>query len=164
VIDYRYSLRYDDHMLLPPTWEVQTDLFQRKAYFKFVPFQNHGSMYIQLAHGQIAQGINWYPIVGRFPQLHENPLGSSTTSTRQISIWVDLKESNIPALVEEPYMPPASILRWRVPFYYVEARDVDDYWKTQGKFWNKDVESFVGRDRGISAALAQVIAPSDTPE
>ena len=166
VIDYRYSLRYDDHMLLPPTWEVQTDLFQRKAYFKFVPFQNHGSMYIQLAHGQIAQGINFYPIVGNgvFPQLHENPLGSSTASTGQISVWVDLKESNIPALVEEPYMPPASILRWRVPFYYLEARDVDDYWKTQGKFWNKDVESFVGKDRGISAALAQVIAPTDAAD
>jgi hypothetical protein len=166
VIDYRYSLRYDDHTLLPPTWEVQTDLFQRKAYFKFVPFQNHGSMYIQLAHGQIAQGIAWDPIVGNgvAPELHQNPLASSTLSTGQISTWVDLKENNIPPLVEEPYMPPVSILRWRVHFYYQEARDVDDYWKTQGKFWNKDVESFVGKDRGISAALARVTAQSDTPE
>lgn len=29
IIDYKYSLRYEDHMLLPPEWEVQTDLFQR---------------------------------------------------------------------------------------------------------------------------------------
>src|SRR6266568_647740 len=54
VIDYRYSLRYEDHLLLPPEWEVQTGLFQRKVYFKFIPFQNHGSMYVQIDHNQVA--------------------------------------------------------------------------------------------------------------
>src|SRR5581483_2045576 len=32
IIDYRYSLRYNDNMVLAPQWEVQTNLFQRKAY------------------------------------------------------------------------------------------------------------------------------------
>lgn len=166
VIDYRYSLRYDDHRLLPPTWEVQTDLFQRRVYFKFVPFQNHGSMYVQLDHNQIAQGVAWDAIVGNRPQpqLHTNPLGSSLNSAGQVSMWVDLKDNNIPALIEEPYMPPASMLRLRVHFYYQESRNIDEYWKTQGKFWNKDVEGFLGRDRGLSATLSQIVAPADTPE
>src|SRR5262249_28251483 len=43
IIDYRYSLRYQDNGVLAPEWEVQRELFQRKASFKFIPFQNHGS-------------------------------------------------------------------------------------------------------------------------
>ena len=67
IIDYRYSLRYDDHLLLPPEWEVQDELFQRKAYFKFIPFQTHGNMYVQLDHGQIANGVAWAPLLGIAP-------------------------------------------------------------------------------------------------
>src|SRR4051794_25461618 len=91
VIEYRYSLRYEDHMLLPPEWEVQTELFQRKAYFKFIPFQNHGSMYIQIAHGQIATGLAWSSFLtnGMQPQRHEHPVSSFAT-VHDVGFWVDL--------------------------------------------------------------------------
>jgi hypothetical protein len=166
VIEYRYELRYDDHMLLPPTWEVQTNLFQRKAYFKFIPFQNHGGKEVQLAHGQIANGIAWAPFLGRNaqPQLHTNPSGNSVHAVGQISTWIDLNLTDIPPLIEEPQMPPASMLHWRVYFYYQESRDQQEYWKTQAKFWSKDAEGFLGRDKGIAAAVNQITAPPDTPE
>lgn len=170
VIDFRYDLRYDDLMLVPPTWDVQTDLFQRKAYFKFIPFQNRGSWYtIQLPHGQIATGIDWFPALGgkALPELHRNPLmasGGATGSSGQISMWVDLKEENVPALIEEPFMAPTSMMRWRVYFYYQESRDANEYWKTQGKYWNKDVESFVGKNHGMDDAVAKIVSASDTPE
>ena len=168
VIDFRYDLQYDDRMLLPPTWDVQTNLFQRKAYFKFIPFQNQGEgTYIQLANGQISYGgFAWFPILGNAarPELHENANGTIVGAVRQISRWVDLKEENVPALVEEPFMAPASMIRWRVYFYYQEARDVDEYWKMQEKIWNKEVESYVGRNHGVENALAQIVSPSDTPE
>src|SRR5690349_6896373 len=54
IIDFRYTLRYDDHRLIPPNWEVQTDLFQKAATFKYYPFQNKGNMYITIDHDQIA--------------------------------------------------------------------------------------------------------------
>lgn len=165
VIDFRYELRYDDNTVLAPTWEVQTDLFQRRAYFKFIPFQNHtDEIYVTLAHGQIARGIAWVPVVGNAvgPVLHHIPIGSN--SVGQMSEWVDLTENNVPPLVEEAYMPPASMMRWRVYFYYQQDLKADEYWKSEGKFWNKDVESFVGKSRGMQAALGQVVSPSDTPE
>src|SRR5215475_9112786 len=84
IIDYRYSLRYDDRQVLPPEWEVQNELFQRKAYFKFIPFQNHGNMYIQLDHGQIASGIAWAPLLGvaTQPELHHNDAAESNYSPK----------------------------------------------------------------------------------
>lgn len=164
IIEYRYILRYEDHRLLPPEWEVQTELFQRKAYFKFIPFQNHGSMYIELARGQIASGLAWTPFLGDGPQpqKHEAPLSTYTT-THQVGFWIDLAMNDIPAFIEEPFMPPANMLKMRVYFYYQRNLKMDDYWKAEGKFWNKEVEEFVGKNRGVDEALAKIISPSDTP-
>ena len=165
IIDYRYELRYDDNILLPPTWDVQRDLQQQRAYFKFIPFQNHGSMEILLPHGQIAYGIAWTPFLGQGaqPQLHTIP-ENSLSSVGQVTSWIDLSMTEIPPLIEEPYMPPPSMLRWRVYFYYQESRNQGEYWKDQGKFWKKEAGGFLGKDKGIGSALGQIIAPADTPE
>ncbi|HEX6804224.1 MAG TPA: DUF3857 domain-containing protein [Terriglobales bacterium] len=168
IIDFRYSLRYDDHRLLPPEWEVQNDLFQRKAYFKFIPFQNHGSMYVQLDHGQVANGIAWEPLLGiaKQPEVHHNAAAEASfaSSAGQPTMWIDLNLENIPAFVEEPYAPPASMIKWRVYFYYQEKLTPDDYWKAQGKYWNKDVEGFLGSNRGIDDAVRGIVTASDSPE
>ncbi len=165
VIDYRYSLRYEDHLLLPPEWEVQNDLFQRHAYFKFIPFQNHGSMEVILHHGQLANGIAWTPFLGAgtVPQLHQLPTQTFAT-VHDVGFWVDLSRDNIPAFIEEPFMPPANSMKMRVYFYYQQNLKTDDYWKAEGKYWNKDVESFVGHNRGVGEALAKVCSPADTAE
>jgi hypothetical protein len=165
IIEYKYSLRYEDHMLLPPEWEVQTELFQRTAYFKFIPFQSHGSMYIQLAHGQIASGLAWSSFLnnGMQPQRHDLPV-STFTNTHSVGFWVDLNMSNIPGFVVEPFMPPLNMLKQRVYFYYQENTKMEDYWKAEGKFWNKDVEEFVGKNHGIDEAVGKIVGPSDTPE
>jgi hypothetical protein len=165
VIDFRYSLRYNDNLLLPPEWEVQNELFQRKAYFKFIPFQNRGNMYVQLAHGQIATGVAWTPFLGNFaqPQLHELPQASLGTS-KAITSWVDLNLKDIPPVVEEPFMPPLNVLRMRVYFYYQQNLKTDDYWKSEGKFWNKEIEEFAGKSQGIDDAVAKLCSASDTQE
>jgi len=168
IIDYKYDLGYDDNVVLAPQWDVQQDLFQRRTYFKYIPFQNHGSMEVQLAHGQIANGVAWTPFLGvdKQPQIHRNEAAesSSIASQGQTTHWIDLDLDNVPAFVEEPDMPPPSVLRWRVYFYYQETLKPEDYWKSQGKFWSKDVDGFIGRDKGVGPTAAKVVAPSDTPE
>jgi hypothetical protein len=61
-------------------------------------------------------------------------------------------------------MPPPDVLKWRVKFYYQVSNKVDDYWKDQGKFWNKDAENFLGKKKGVSEAVAQIVTATDTPE
>jgi Domain of Unknown Function with PDB structure (DUF3857)/Transglutaminase-like superfamily len=166
IIDYRYSLGYDDNRLVPPEWDVQTDLFQRKVTFKFIPFQNHGSVEIMLPHDQVARGIAWAPFLGDGPQpqLHTVPRSGISAATHEVSMWVDLSRENISPLLDEPYMVPSSITKMRVYFYYQEARNVEDYWKMQHKFWDKDVSSFIGKDKGVREQVAQLVAAKDSPE
>ena len=165
ILDFRYSLRYMDHRVFPPEWQVQTDLFQRKAYFKFIPLQNRGFANVRLHTGQIARSLAWTPFLTDGPQPEVHTLPAQTYATvHDVLLWIDLTRTNIPALVEEPFSPPASMLRSRVEFYYQTTLKADDYWKDEGKFWNKDVETFIGRDAGIAAAAAKVISPTDSAE
>jgi Domain of Unknown Function with PDB structure (DUF3857)/Transglutaminase-like superfamily len=166
IIDYRYSLSYDDNRVLAPEWDVQTDLFQRKVTFKFIPYQNHGSVEIILPHDQVARGIAWAPFLGDGPQpqLHTLPRTELSTVAHNVSMWVDLSRENIPPLVDEPYMAPSSITKMRVYFYYQEARNMEDYWKMQHKFWDKDVSSFIGKDKGVREQVAQLVSAQDSPE
>jgi hypothetical protein len=165
IIDYRYSLRYHDNRVLAPEWDVQTDLFQRKVSFKFIPFQNHGNVEIILPHGQVSRGIAWAPFLGEGskPEVHQLPKTGIGT-VHDVSMWVDFSRENVPPLVEEPYMAPASITRLRVYFYYQQALDMKDYWKAQHKFWNKDVSSFLGKDKGVREQVAQLVSSTDPPE
>jgi hypothetical protein len=55
-------------------------------------------------------------------------------------------------------------LRYRVQFYYLEGVQQEEFWKTEGKFWSKDVENFIGRKNGVSEAVSQTVSPADTAE
>jgi Domain of Unknown Function with PDB structure (DUF3857)/Transglutaminase-like superfamily len=156
IVEYHYTLDYPDHEVVAPQWIVQDELFQKKAVFKFIPFRERGGTYIELDHGQISKGIAWTPYLPKEqPELHTGPDGNR---------WVDLTAQDIPAFVEEPFMPPPNILKWRVSFYYRADFNAKEYWKNEGKFWNKDVENFLARRKGISEAVAQTVAAGDSAE
>ena len=166
IIDFKYSQTYDDHSVVSPSWEVQTDLFQRKATFKFIPFQNQGSVQIMLDHGQISNGVAWTPFLGdgSQPESHTMPARAFASRHDVPGFWVDLTRENIPAFIHEPFMPPESVLKLRVYFYYQQNLKADDYWKAEGKYWSKDVESFIDHKNGEADALAKIVTPADTPE
>ncbi len=157
ILDYRYNLRYADNSLRAPEWTIQSEIPEKKVTFKYVPFQFHGGNQVEIARGRNANGVSWTPFLpaGHTPKLQTGPTGNN---------WIDLQMENVPALVDEPFTPPANPLRWRVQFYYQAELKQEDYWKKEGKFWNKDVESFLNRQKGVPEAVTQTVASSDTPE
>jgi hypothetical protein len=162
ILDFHYSFRYDDHLFYPPEWVVQNELFQKSATFKFIPYSGD----LVLAHDRIGRGNAWtsyLPSDGPKPQWHHVMTGSNAR-TRAVDQYVDLALTNVPPLKEEPYMPPASMLRYRVQFYYTIDASPDAFWKQEGKFWSKDVEKFLDRKGGIQDFVAKSVAPGDSPE
>jgi hypothetical protein len=81
---------------------------------------------------------------------------------------IQLETHNIPAFVEEEYMPPADELRLRVDFIYDADPSTpgkpDDYWKSRGRRLYQNVQRFAATNRTMTQAVAQIIAAADSPE
>jgi hypothetical protein len=161
IVEFRFHQSYDDHSFYAPEWEVQSDLFQRKATFKFIPYAG----LLQLPHDRVGSGVAWTTFLPKGSQLVEHEIPRSGLVTARIaSGYIDLQMTNVPALVREPYMPPSRVLRYRVSFYYMVGARQEEFWRDEGKFWNKDVENFLGRRNGVAEAVTTTVATSDSPE
>ena len=164
IIDFKYTLRYDDHLFYAPQWIIQSELFQKQATFKFIPYAGD----LLLAHKRIGNGVAWtstLPTKGPQPQSHRMAVAVvQQFSNREAEEFIDLKMTDIPALVDEPFMPPHDVLRLRTQFYYQTSKSPDAFWKEEGTFWSKDVEKFLNQKGGIEDAVAKAISPVDSPE
>ena len=162
ILDLRYTVRYDDHRVVPPEWEVQLDLYQKKATFKYTPYDGE----VIVDHGRIGRGAAWsgyLPDNIPRPQLHQVVL-PSVNAVHRSAEYVDYSVTNLAPFIKEPFMPPSGMFRHRVQFYYTVNPTPDAYWKDEGKFWNKDVEKFINRKGGVDEAVAKIVAPTDAPD
>ena len=161
IVEYKYRLGYSDHSFYAPDWEVQTELFQKKATFKFIPYPG----LLQLAHDRVGNGVAWTSYLPNGSQLREHEiLHSSMTTRRTPNGYIDLEVTNMSPLVLEPYMPPPDAIRYRVNFYYLVGTKQEQFWKDEGKFWNKDVDGFLNHRNGVNDAVSQTVSSADTPE
>lgn len=162
IVEYRYFQRYDDRSFYAPEWEVQTDLFQKKASFQFMPY----SGLLKLPHDRVGRGVAWTSSLPKGITPVETDLISRgvLATSRDATSHIDLAMTNIPPIIAEPHMPPVAVLRYRVQFYYMVGQKQEDFWKDEGKFWNKDVENFQGRKNGVAEAVAQAVSSADSPE
>lgn len=151
ILEYRYTVRFEADRAFSPQWLVQLDLFQKKAVFKFTPTQR----FLVFSHDRVGKGVAWTTYL---PKQYQPQERDSVTSH-----WIELDAENIPPFVEEPHMPPLSTLQWRVDFYYRLGEKEEAYWKDEGKFWNEDVEHFLGHKSGVDKVVAEITAPGDTP-
>ena len=150
IIEYRYSVRYADNVVTFPEWTVQEDLFQKRAKFRFVPIRRDFS----LDRGHV-EGIAWTTFLPKDYKVEEK--------ITPVSYAVELDAPNVPAFRREPHMFPEQTMKYRVNFYY-RLGEMKNFWKDEGKYWNKHVEAFLGHKKGVAEAASKIVTPSDTPE
>src|SRR5580765_7612410 len=154
IIEWKYTEYWEDYVFAPH-WVVQDDLFQKRAKFTFVPMIKAGH-YIEDSRGDIKDRV-FHMLVG----LPEKTAIRETANSR-----LELELNDIPAFVEEEFAPPAAMMKMRVNFYYGSDKmgKPQEFWKQEGKYWNKEIEKFAGHSGAVAAAVGQVISPSDTAE
>lgn len=154
IIEWKYTEYWEDYVLAP-RWVVQEDLFQKRAKFTFVPMIKAGH-YIQDSRGDIKDRV-FHMLVG----LPEKTAIRETANSR-----LELELNDIPAFVEEEFAPPAAMMKMRVNFYYGSDKmgKPQEFWKQEGKYWNKEIDKFAGHSGAVAAAVGQVISPSDSAE
>ena len=149
ILEYRYKLRYDDNLAVPPTWYIQSELFLRKGHYRFVPSDRT----MTSGRDQFVNTLIWVPIL---------PKGDEVKSLHDSSYEVDVE--NIPAEPKEEYLPPIHSLTYRVYFLYSPYRNGAEYWKNEGKYWSKQADKFIGPDDRVRTAVGQLTAASDSQE
>ena len=156
IIEWKYTEFWED-FLFAPHWVVQDDLFQKKAKFTFIPFQTKiAGVTVQDSHGNVKDRVYYVPVA----------LPENTAIKTLPNGGLGLELTDIPAFVEEDFAPPPDLLRMSVNFYYGTDKIAkpEQFWKDEGKYWIKDIESFAGHSAAVTAAVNQVVSPSDTPE
>ncbi len=186
ILDYRYSLHFPEGSRNAPLWMVQSELFIKKSVFKFVPTKYEPKVEVMRPPSAVTStvgsatisvdGANNYKYSGNGMSAGPNseyswipylPAGSSPEEhviSESIPKWVSLEMNDVPPSLQEPNMPPNASMRWRVDFFYRNTAKPDDYWKSAGKAWNKNVDNFLDRKKGIAEAVAQLVGANDTPE
>lgn len=145
IIEYRYKLRYDDNLAVPPTWYIQSELYLRKAHYRFVPTQHQ----LTSGHDQLVSSLIWLPML---------PKGDTVKKENDAYV-VDIE--NVPAQPDEEYEPPLHGYTYRVYFKYSPYLNKDEFWKNEGKYWSKQVDKFMNLSGPVSAMAGQLTAPGD---
>lgn len=155
IVEWKYTEYWEDYVIAPH-WTVQDDLFQKRAKFAFVPFLKAGAWVEDKKTGDIKDRV-YYTLIG---------LPESTSIKTIGDRRMELELKDIPAFIEEDFAPPSQVLKMRVNFYYGTDKmsKPQEFWKSEGKYWNKEVDKFAGHSAAVAAAVDQVISPSDTAE
>ncbi len=154
IIEWKYT-EFWDELVYAPHWNVQEELWQKRAKFAFVPFMKAGYD-VENARGEILDRV-YYMFLGLPSNTQIKTIGDNR---------MELELKDIPAFKEEDFSPPPAVLQWRVNFYYGTDKMAkpQEFWKAEGKFWTKEVDSFAAHTAAVTAAVNQVVTPSDTPE
>lgn len=147
ILEYRFTLDLQDHQVFSTHWIVSGPLFTREAKFSLKPYASHIA--------QVHLRWSWQGIPnGLVPK--EGP-----------DNIVRMELQNIPAFQEEDFMPPPNELKARVDFIYDHEyfdKDPDVFWQHVGRNQNEFVEKFIDKRKAMEAAVAQIVAPTDSPE
>lgn len=144
IIEYFFTIDFAEHRLFRSNWILSDQLFTKKARFSLKPYQG---TYVKYS-------LRW--------SWHYLPPGADPKEGSDHIIRMEA--NNMPAFQTEDYMPPANELKSRVDFIYEEGvaeQDQDRFWRRIGKQRNGLLESFIGKQKAMEQAVAQIVSPSD---
>ena len=158
IVEYRYTIQYDDKHFSSPSWQIQQPYFIRKAHYRFTPFkeflhdeQGATNRYLVDAQGKTVSTLIWWPVLPAGAAVKSDPLGV-----------LSLDLSDIPPAPSEDWMPPVNVVSYHVNFYYLAALNKADFWTDQQRLWTKQVDRFAEPTASIRQAVAGIVAPGDS--
>jgi hypothetical protein len=75
-----------------------------------------------------------------------------------------LDVTDVPPVPEEEFMPPLASLAEQVEFYYSPYYSKDDFWKSEGNRWSKEMNRFAGESTILKEAVTSIITSADSED
>jgi len=164
VIDIQQNLEHSD-WFEPPYWNIQKDLFLRKGYFRW---KATGKRLLDPYSGSLTDGIAWASVLPPGVELKNTYIPPLEPEP-----WYRIFEVHVDNVAPQPhdnFMPPVSSFVYRVNFYYAFSSSYYStgenseafYWKTEGAFWAKQRERFIGSKSSILPAEKTLVSDGDS--
>jgi hypothetical protein len=132
------------------TWDIQEDLFTRKAKFAYEPSDDLEYLF-GMARKRMM--LNWVTrgLEGSKPERKKGR--------------IELEIENVPAFETEEFMVPESTQRMMVRIFYLEGTVVssDKYWQEESENWEKGAEKFMRKSGDAAAEALRVIQGVSDP-
>jgi Domain of Unknown Function with PDB structure (DUF3857)/Transglutaminase-like superfamily len=147
IIEYRYKHGLPDGFVFDSKWILSQELFIKHASYSLNAYRG--------------LRLTFTCPLG----LPEESVGPTVVGGK-----VRLETRNVPAFVSEEYMPPKDAIRSRVEFIYLSEydlapeKDSEVYWHKYAQKAYSFVDSFTDKPRAMKAAVAQIVAPDDSPD
>jgi hypothetical protein len=139
IIEYRYRTKWDKAVYPQHTWEIQSELYTRKAHFELrsTSFDNL-SMVLQ--------------------NYDQKPQKNGDVLTLDVS--------NIAGIEEETFTLPAEELRSEIKIaYYPPLYNTPEaYWGEKAEEIGRAINQLVGKDKQVKNVVASLVPASDPPE
>ena len=154
ILEYRYKIHYDDEYFINPNWNIQSDLYLRKAHYQWIPTDKN--VISSEDGGSISNTVAWTPLLPPGTLVKQSDIGGVETITLDVA--------NIPPVPKEAMMPPIASLSYRVLFYYTNVRSTDQYWKSAGDRWAGKCNRFIGTNSQVRDAVAAMHVAGQTQD
>ena len=144
IIEYHYMKDFAEWRVFDSRWVLSDDLFTKQGKFTLKPYAEWA--------------LQWSWPNGL-------PEGAKPPVQEHSSIHMEVQD--VPAFQVEDDMPPEAAMKFKVDFTYSEdgfEKEPDKFWKKQGKKMDDAAEGFVNKRKAMEQAVAQIIAPGDSPE
>ena len=151
ILEYSYQLRYPDESLSSPEWEIQQPFYVRKAHYSFSPYKY---MERVTSGDESASHLLFSTMLPESAKLQHDPTYSR--------YWLDIMD--VPPVPQEEYQPPIGAFMQHVTFYYSPYVSQDDFWKSRGTHWSKEIDHFANESKGLKEAVAGIVAAGDSED
>ena len=147
IIEYRYHHEYRRYTIFDSHWILSEPLFTQQAKFSLLRYPQFE--------------LRWAWAAG-LPDGAEPPKESGGR--------IRMEVHDVPAFIVEEFMPPENELKYHVDFVYSDddfhpdIKEPEKYWKKYSKRHFGTVKKYIDHERAMKAAVAQIVAPTDSPE
>jgi len=149
ILEYRLKIHYPEDKVSEPEWDVQLPYFIHKEHFSFSTLARGG---VQDSSGK---DLDRLMVSWRLPD--KTGIDHGTNSDLYI---LDL--TNVSPYPDEDWMPPLNTLKYRVKFYFTNAKSSTQFWTDSTKPWAKDLEEKIKTTNGLREIAVDLVAPGDT--
>jgi Domain of Unknown Function with PDB structure (DUF3857)/Transglutaminase-like superfamily len=144
IIEYRYQHELQAGFVFDSHWILSQELFTRHAKFSLIPDR-------------------YFNLTWSWPR----GMPEGTPAPAKERDRIRLESHDIPAFVEEEFMPPANELKYRVDFIYSNEsveKDPVVFWKHFGKQAFVKTQKFTDEPKAMRRVVEQVVQADDPPE